>query len=229
MPFVYYDSTIIILLPAIIFALWAQFRVQSTFNKYSKVENSRGLTGHEIARQILDENGLFDVKIEHINGNMTDHYDPKSRVVRLSDTVYSSTSVAALGVAAHEVGHAIQHAQNYLPIKIRSALVPITNVGSTAGIWIVLLGLLFSAPILQVVGVVLFASVTVFQLVTLPVEFNASSRALATLEKYNILYDDELRGSKKVLNAAAMTYVAALVSAIASLLRVLALINRRRD
>ncbi len=228
----YYDPTMILMIPALIFALWAQFKVKSTFDKYSKVQNSRGLTASQVARQILDDNGLFNVQIERISGHLTDHFDPRTNVVRLSDSVYGSTSVASIGVAAHEVGHAIQHAIDYKPIKLRSALVPITNIGSTLGIWIVLLGLLFSNTI-AIIGVVLFATVALFQLVTLPVEFNASSRALNTLQSHYILYDDELVGAKRVLKAAAMTYVAALVSSLATLLRLIISImianNRRRD
>ena len=228
----YYDPTMILMIPALIFALWAQFKVKSTFDRYSKVQNSRGLTASQIARQILDDNGLFNVQIERISGHLTDHFDPRTNVVRLSDSVYGSTSVASIGVAAHEVGHAIQHAIDYKPIKLRSALVPITNIGSTLGIWIVLLGLLFSNTI-AIIGVVLFATVALFQLVTLPVEFNASSRALNTLQSHYILYDDELVGAKRVLKAAAMTYVAALVSSLATLLRLIISImianNRRRD
>ncbi len=228
----YYDPTMILMIPALIFALWAQFKVKSTFDRYSKVQNNRGLTASQVARQILDDNGLFNVQIERISGHLTDHFDPKTNVVRLSDSVYDSASVASIGVAAHEVGHAIQHATDYKPIKLRSALVPITNIGSTLGIWIVLLGLLFSNTI-AIIGVILFATVALFQLVTLPVEFNASSRALNTLQSHNILYDDELVGAKRVLKAAAMTYVAALVSSLATLLRIILSImianNRRRD
>ena len=228
----YYDPTMILMIPALVFALWAQFKVKSTFERFSKVQNSRGLTASEVARRILDDNGLFNVQIERINGHLTDHFNPRTNIVRLSDSVYGSTSVASIGVAAHEVGHAIQHATDYKPIKVRSALVPVTNIGSTLGIWLVILGLLFSNT-LAIVGVVLFATVALFQLVTLPVEFNASSRALKTLQSHNILYDDELVGAKKVLNAAAMTYVAALVSSLATLLRLILNImianNRRRD
>ncbi len=228
----YFDPTYVIMIPALIFALWAQFKVKSTFDRFSKVTNSRGVTASEVARQILDENGLNNVIIERVNGHLSDHFDPKSNVVRLSDSVYGSSSVASIGVAAHEVGHAIQHATGYTPIKIRSSLVPITNIGSTAGIWLVMLGILFS-PEIAIIGVVLFSFVTLFQLVTLPVEFNASSRALKTLEERNILYNDELVGARKVLNAAAMTYVAALASSLATLFRLVLLVasanNRRRD
>lgn len=227
----YFDPTMIIMIPALIFALWAQFKVKSTFERFSRVSNSRGLTASQVARQILDDNGLYNVKIERISGHLSDHFDPRTNVVRLSDSVYGSSSVASIGVAAHEVGHAIQYATNYKPIKVRSSLVPVTNIGSTLGIWLVIIGMFISTT-LAVVGVVLFATVVLFQLVTLPVEFNASSRALATLESQNILYGDELVGAKKVLSAAAMTYVAALVSSLATLLRLvinIMLSSRRRD
>jgi len=229
--FYYYDPTMVLMIPALLFALWAQYRVKSTFAKYSKINNARGNTAAEVARQILNDNGLYNVNIERINGKLTDHYDPRSNTVRLSETVHSSTSVGAIGIAAHEVGHAIQHATDYTPIKIRTALVPITNIGSTLGIWIVFIGLLVS-PQIAIIGVILFSTVALFQLVTLPVEFNASSRALKTLESHNILYDDELVGAKRVLNAAAMTYVAALVSSLLTLLRLvlrIGMANRRGD
>lgn len=220
------------MIPALIFALWAQMRVKSTFDRYQKVPNARGYTAAEVARRILDDNGLYNVAVEHVKGHLSDHFDPRTNVVRLSDSVYSGKSVASIGVAAHEVGHAIQHATGYKPIKIRSALVPVTNIGSTLGIWLVVIGMFFSTE-LAIVGVILFASVTLFQLVTLPVEFNASSRALKTLEADSILYDDELVGARKVLRAAAMTYVAALVSSLITLLRLILQIvianNRRRD
>lgn len=225
----YFDPTIIIIIPAIIFALWAQFKVKSTFEKYSKLDNSKGLTGYEVARQILDENGLNDVRIERISGNLTDHYDPSTNTVRLSDIVYGSCSVSAIGVSAHEVGHAIQHATGYIPVEIRSTLVPLTNFGSNIGIWIIMIGILFANDVMSFVGIILFATATIFQLVTLPVEFNASRRAINTLENYHILEGDELAGSKKVLNAAAMTYVAALISSLATLLRLVLRVLISRD
>ncbi len=220
----YFDPTMIIMIPPLIFALWAQFKVKSTFKKYSKVYNSRGITANEVARQILDENGLRHVGIERIAGELTDHFDPRTNVVRLSESVYSSTSVASVGIAAHEVGHAIQHATGYVPNKIRSALVPVTNIGSTLGIWIAVIGLLFSQT-LALVGIILFSTVALFQFVTLPVEFNASIRAVKTLKQYNILYDEEVVGAKKVLTAAALTYVAALASSLATLLRLILRFN----
>lgn len=233
MPYLFYDPTFILMIPVLLFTLWAQQRVKSTYKKYSTVDNSRGYTGHDVARQILDENGLNYVQIERIQGNLTDHYDPKANVVRLSDGVYGSQSVAAIGVAAHEVGHAIQHATGYAPVKIRTALVPVTNFGSNIGIWIVFIGIILSMTSLAYFGIILFASATLFQLVTLPVEFNASSRALKTLDSFNILDEDELRGSRKVLNAAALTYVAALAASIITLLRLILRVmlssNRRDD
>lgn len=227
----YFDPTYVIMIPALLFALWAQYKVQSTFKKYLKVNNSRGYTAAQVARQILDNNELNNVTIERIAGNLTDHFDPKSNVVRLSDSVYDSTSVGSIGVAAHEVGHAIQHATNYAPIRIRSALVPVTNIGSSLGIWIAFFGL-FISPKVALFGVILYSALALFQIVTLPVEFNASSRALKSLESHYILDGDELYGAKKVLSAAAMTYVAALASTLATILRLLiriALVSGRRD
>ena len=224
----FWDPTYIVILPAIIFALYAQMKVQSTFAQYQKIYNKRGYTGASIARKILDENGLHSVRIERINGHLTDHFDPSSNVVRLSDSVYDSQSVASIGVAAHEVGHAIQHATSYGPIKIRSAIIPMTKIGSTLAFPLVLIGIIMSTQWLISFGIFLFTAVVLFQAVTLPVEFNASSRALKTLENYNILNDEELRGSKKVLSAAAMTYVAALVSSLLSLFRLLLIANRNR-
>lgn len=225
----YFDSTYLIVLPAIIFALIAQLMVKSTFSKYSNESNQHGYTAKEVARKILDENGLYNVSIEYISGNLTDHYDPSANVIRLSDSVYNSTSVAAIGVAAHEVGHAIQHAQGYSPIKIRQAIIPITQIGSRLAVPLVLLGMLISAfQWLIPVGIFLYAGVVLFQAVTLPVEFNASGRALKTLDENVILYKDEVRMAKKVLTAAAMTYVAAMFSSLMSLLRLILLSNRGR-
>ena len=225
----YFDSTYLIVLPAIIFALIAQVMVKSTFSKYSNESNQHGYTAKEVARKILDENGLYNVSIEYISGNLTDHYDPSANVIRLSDSVYNSTSVAAIGVAAHEVGHAIQHAQGYTPIKIRQAIIPITQIGSSLAVPLVLIGMLISAfQWLIPVGIFLYAGVVLFQAVTLPVEFNASGRALKTLDENVILYKDEVRMAKKVLTAAAMTYVAAMFSSLMSLLRLILLSNKGR-
>ena len=221
-------SYLIFILPALLLSLDAQAKVKGTYAKYGKMYNTKGLTGAMAARMILDQNGLQHVKIEHIAGNLTDHFDPRTNVVRLSDSVYGSGSVAAVGVAAHECGHAVQYAQSYTPMKIRGAIIPITNIGSTLSIPLFFLGLLFSIPSLVLVGIGLFALVAVFQLVTLPVEFNASSRALKTLEASNYLSLEELGGAKRVLSAAAMTYVAALIMSIAQLLRLI-FIARRND
>lgn len=225
----YFDSTYLVVIPAIIFALIAQLMVKSSFNKYSKVKNEYGYTARDVARRILDDNGLHNVSIEHISGNLTDHFDPSSNVIRLSDTVYSSTSVAAIGVAAHEVGHAIQHAQGYSPIKIRQAIIPVTRIGSNLAVPLVIVGMIFSAlEWLIPVGIFLYTGVVFFQAVTLPVEFNASNRALKTLESNNILQPGEIKMSRKVLTAAAMTYVAAMFSSLMSLLRLILIANRGR-
>ena len=231
------DATILILIPAMIFAIWAQFNVKSTFNKYSKVQNMRGLTGAAAARRILDAHGLQHITVEHIGGDLTDHYDPRANVIRLSDSVYGSTSAAAIGVAAHEAGHAIQHSVGYVPIKIRAAIIPMTRIGSMLSMPIFLIGLLLGGTayisgavgdMLMLTGIVLFSFSTLFQLVTLPTEFNASSRALAVLRDGGILYDEEIDAASKVLRAAALTYVAALASSLASLLRLILLFSGRR-
>ncbi len=225
-----FDSTYLMLaIPAFIFAIWAQFSVNSTFKKFSKVSTSRGMTGADAARAILDGHGLHNVRVEHIQGNLSDHYDPRDNVIRLSDSVYGVSSVAAVGVAAHEAGHAIQHADNYAPIRIREAIIPITQVGSTLSMPLVFLGIILPAfEVFINVGIILFAFVTLFQLVTLPVELNASSRAVKILTAGNYVDDQERQGVKKVLTAAAMTYVAALATSLVSLLR-LVLLARRND
>ena len=230
MPYFYYDWTFILLIPAIIFVTWAQINVSSTYKKYSKIKTSRAITGHDAARAILDANGLSYVRIEPIKGELTDHFDPRDNVIRLSEVVYSNASAAAVGVAAHEAGHAVQHAEGYLPMKIRAAIIPATNFGSQAAIPLVLLGVILSVPALAFLGVILFSLSTVFQLVTLPVEFNASSRALAALEGSGRLEDEELGAAKKVLRAAALTYVGALAMSLLNLLRVILIAGRsRRD
>ena len=231
----YFDWTYLFLvLPAMIFAMIASAGVNSTFAKYSKQYSSRGVTGAQAARLVLDKNGLQNIPIEQISGKLTDHYDPTANVIRLSSEVYNGTSTASIGVACHEVGHAIQHATGYTPIKVRSAIVPITNIGSKLAVPLIIIGILCSALSeffiwLAYIGIIGFALTAVFQLVTLPTEFNASSRALATIRENNILTPEELKGSKKVLNAAAMTYVAALAVAVAQLLRLILLVNRRRN
>lgn len=224
----YWDSTIIILIPAIIFSIVAQIMVKSAFSKYSKVRNSRGLTGADAAREILDRNGLSNVRIEHISGSLTDHYDPKANVIRLSDDVYGSATVAAVGVAAHEAGHAVQYAEGYYPIKIRNAIIPVTRFGSSLSTPLVILGLALSWDFLITAGILLFCAVVLFQAITLPVEFNASGRALKTLRSSHFLEDDEMKGARSVLTAAAMTYVAAMLSALLSLVRLLVISGRRR-
>ena len=221
---------LILVIPAMIFSMWAQAKVNSTFKKYSQQRTYSGMTGYEAARRILAANGLYNVQVERVAGNLTDHYDPKTNVIRLSDSVFGSNSVAAVGVAAHEAGHAVQYAQNYAPIKLRSAIIPVTNIGSQLSIPLVLIGAFMGMDPLINIGLLLFATVAVFQLVTLPVEFNASRRAVNALEMSGSIGDEELYGVKKVLGAAAMTYVAALAVAVANLLRlILRFGGRRRD
>lgn len=207
----------------------ASWNVSATFKRYQKIGNRRGITAAQVARQILDDNGLQFVAVERVSGSLTDHYDPRANVVRLSDSVYDSASVAAIGVAAHECGHAVQHATEYTPIKIRQAIIPVTQFGSYAWYFVLILGLILSLRPLVYAGILLFSLIVLFQFVTLPVEFNASSRALKTLDAYHILEQDELSSARKVLTAAAMTYVASLVSSILQLIRLLGLVNRRRD
>ena len=218
----------LLVLPAFLLAPWAQFRVQSTYAKYSRVRSVRGRTAAEVARQILDDHGLGYVQVDRIGGKLTDNYDPRTNIVHLSQEVYDSSSIAAIGVAAHECGHAVQHAEEYGPLKLRSAIIPITNIGSSLSIPLFFIGLLFNFSILMNIGILLFGLVALFQLITLPVEFNASRRALSTIGERGLLTDDETRGAKKVLSAAALTYVAALASSLAQLLR-LVLISRRRN
>lgn len=222
------DPTYILVIIAFFLTCIASFGVNATFNKYKNVYNSRGLTGAQAARAILDRNGLNHIRIERISGNLTDHFDPSANVIRLSDSTYDSASVAAVGVAAHESGHAIQHAVGYAPIKLRNSIVPIVNIGSSVSMPLFVLGLILSMPVLTNIGVMLFSGVLFFQVVTLPVEFNASRRALEILKTTNMLYDDELKKAGKVLGAAAMTYVAAVASTALQLLR-LVLIARRND
>lgn len=222
-----FDWTILLVIPGFLISLWAQIKVSSTFKKYSKVRTARGYTGYDAARKILDANGLQHVAIERVRGDLTDHYDPKSNVIRLSDSVYSSASPAAIGVAAHEAGHAIQYATNYGPIKFRMGLVSITNFSSMLAIPLFFIGLIFAFEPLMVAGIVLYAAIAFFQLVTLPVEFNASSRALKVLSGSGMLSSDELDASKKVLSAAALTYVAALLTSLLTLLRLIILAGGR--
>ena len=221
---------IILILPALLFGLWAQSQVNSSFNKYSRVGTMRGMTGAQAAEYILNQNGIYDVEVRHIKGNLTDNFNPKNKTINLSDSVYNSTSIAAVGVAAHEAGHAVQHALNYKPIRIREMIIPVTQIGSWLYLPIILVGFIFSSQYLVNLGILLFSTLAIFQLVTLPVEFNASSRAIDTLEGSGILYGEEITGAKKVLRAAALTYVAALVSSLAQLLRLVLIFGgRRRD
>jgi len=224
----YFDSTYLLyMIPALLFTLIAQGMVKSRFAKYSAVMSRRGCTGAEAARRILDANRLSGVQVTTVEGSLTDHYDPRAKVIRLSRDVYSNSSVASIGVAAHEAGHAIQHQEGYFPLSIRNAVIPVCQLGSQLAMPLFLLGLLFSFTVLMKLGIVCFAAAVVFQIITLPVEFNASRRALAILEREGILYDDELNGARKVLTAAAMTYVAAMAAALAQLLRLIALSQRR--
>ena len=232
MPFFYYFDPYywMILVPAMLIALVAQIQVSSTFNRYSKVRSARGMTGAQAAEAVLRANGVSGVAIERVGGRLTDHYDPRSNTIRLSQGVYDSESVAALGVAAHEAGHAVQYARQYGPIRVRNAVIPLCNIGSQLSILLIVLGLFLYYPPLFGVGVILFAVAVFGQIITLPVEFNASRRAIATLENTRMLDDRELAGAKKVLRAAAMTYVAALLVSLAQLLRfLLAFGGRRRD
>lgn len=224
----YFDPTYILVLIGAVLCMWASFRVNSTFKKYNRVRSRSGMTGAQAAAELLQRNGIYDVQIEHVSGNLTDHYDPRAKVLRLSDATYSATSVAAIGVAAHECGHAIQHNEEYLPLKIRSAIVPFANFGCKFGVPIILLGLFFGQFFIQL-GIWVFALSVLFQIVTLPVEFNASNRAVAMLENYGILDGEENGQCKKVLRAAALTYVAAAASSILQLLRLVLLFGNRRD
>ncbi|MBR4410516.1 MAG: zinc metallopeptidase [Firmicutes bacterium] len=227
----YYDWSYMLLLPAIIFTMYAQFKVQGNFKKYSNVRAMRGLTGAQAARRMLDAAGLNDVAIEPIRGSLTDHYDPRAQVLRLSQTVYGVNSVAAVSVACHEAGHAIQHAEEYTPLLMRNNIVPLVNFASQLSWPLIVFGIILGASsgigdMLFMIGVIAFLAVILFHAITLPVEFNASSRAMSHMESLGIIMDDEKRGARKVLSAAAMTYVASLAMAIMNLIRILALRNR---
>ena len=228
----FYDATYILVIIGAVISMIASANVNRTFKKYSKVGNNRGLTAEMVAQMILDSAGITDVRIERIRGSLTDHYDPANKVLRLSDSVYGSTSVAAIGVAAHECGHAVQHFVGYGPLKLRSVSVPVANIGSKLSWPLIFLGLILGSVNLAEVGGLLFLFVVIFQLITLPVEFNASNRAINILEYHNVLYGNELSCARKVLSAAALTYVAALFSSILQLLRLILIVqggNRRRD
>lgn len=228
----YYDPTYILVLIAAVLSIVASVRVNSTFQKYARVRSRSGMTGAQAAERLLRDNGIYDVRIEHVNGMLSDHYDPRSKVVRLSDATYNSSSVAAIGVAAHECGHVLQHHEAYAPLRLRTFLVPAANLGSRAGIPLILLGILLGYNNLLIqIGIWVFALAVLFQVVTLPVEFNASGRALRLLQSQGILTEEETGQSRKVLSAAALTYVAAAASAILQLLRFIMLAGggRRRD
>ena len=237
MPYFYFDWTYMVLvLPCIILSLWASSNVKSTFNRYSKQYSSRRITGADAANRVLSANGVTGVRIERVSGNLTDHFDPKTNVIRLSDSVYDSTSTAAIGVACHEAGHAVQYACSYAPIRLRAAVIPVTNFGSRIAMPLILLGVLLSAFMeasytLVYLGIACFGLSLVFQLITLPVEFNASRRAMQAIEQVNILTDEEQKGARKTLTAAALTYVAATAVALSQLLRLLVIFGgrRRRD
>lgn len=221
-----------LVLPCMIFALIASAKVKTTFNKYAKQFSRRNLTGQEAARQVLAAHGIYNVRIEQVAGKLTDHYDPKANVIRLSPEVYGSTSTAAIGVACHEAGHAVQYAQEYGPIKLRSAIIPVTNIGSKLAMPLILLGIILNflgevSYAFIYIGIICFALSLVFQLITLPVEFNASRRAIKTIENSQMLCEDEIKGAKKTLSAAAMTYVAATAVALAQVLRLIMIFGRR--
>ena len=228
----YFDPTYMLVILGVIICMMASAKMNSTFNKYSRVRNHSGMTGREAAEEILRRAGIYDVRVEHISGNLTDHYDPRSKVLRLSDATYNSTSVAAMGVAAHECGHAVQHETGYVPLKIRGALVPIANFGSTIAWPLIIIGLFFnsrSSALFLNLGILAFSLAVLFQIVTLPVEFNASRRAVKALETGGMLYGEEIKQTKAVLGAAAMTYVASAASMILQLLRLILIGGRRRN
>ncbi len=228
----FFDSTYILVLIGVVICMLASSKMNSTFRRYSQVRNHSGMTGREAAERILSSAGIRDVRVEHVSGNLTDHYDPRNKVLRLSDATYNSTSVAAMGVAAHECGHAIQHATGYAPLSIRGALVPVANFGSSIAWPLIVIGLIMNSNmsvLLLNFGILAFSFAVLFQIVTLPVEFNASGRALKILGNSGMLYEDEVRDTRKVLTAAALTYVAGAASAILQLLRIILLANNRRD
>lgn len=227
----YFDPTYMLVLIGVVICLAASAKMRSTFSRYSRIRNHSGMTGREAAEQVLHRAGIYDVRVEHVSGNLTDHYDPRSKVLRLSDATYGSASVAAVGVAAHECGHAIQHATGYAPLAFRSALVPVASFGSTIAWPLILIGLLFnsqSSVLFLNLGILAFSLAVLFQIVTLPVEFNASSRAIRMLSGNGMLYEDEVQATRKVLTAAALTYVAGAASAILQLLRIILISNSRR-
>ncbi|MCL2192347.1 MAG: zinc metallopeptidase [Treponema sp.] len=227
-PFLFDQYYLLLVVPTLILSMWAQFKVKSTFAKYSKVTSRKKITGQDSAALLLKVNNIRDVRIESVAGALTDHYDPSSKKVRLSQPVFSENSIAAIGVAAHEAGHAIQHANKYGPLVLRSTLVPVANVGSRFGPIIAIAGLFLGHPMLLDIGILLFAGAVLFYLITLPVEFDASARAIAILRENNVLTQEELSGVRKVLTAAAMTYVASALTAVMSLVRLILLSRNRR-
>jgi Zn-dependent membrane protease YugP len=224
----YFDWTYILVIVGALLSLLASWNVKSSYNRYARIANMRGLTGAEAARRILEANNVMNVQVQHVRGELTDHYDPRTQTVNLSDSVYNSTSVAALGVAAHECGHVMQHETGYVPLQIRTALVPAANIGSRFGIYIVILGLILAFEPLTTIGIWVFSLAVLFQIVTLPVEFDASRRALSMLEGYGMMGQEEVGGARKVLTAAALTYVAAAAASVMSLVRLLILRDNRR-
>ena len=228
----YFDPTYVLVILGVIICLAASAKMRSTFNKYSRVRSRTGMTGREAAEYVLRSAGIYDVRVEHVGGNLTDHYDPRTKTLRLSDATYNSQSVAAIGVAAHECGHAVQHATGYAPLRFRGALVPVANLGSTIAWPLIIIGLLFtgqSSMLFLNLGILAFSLAVLVQIVTLPVEFDASNRAVRVLGSTGLLYEDELRDTRKVLTAAALTYVAGAAASILQLLRIILLANSRRD
>lgn len=225
----FWDISMIILIPGLLLAMYAQAKVSSTYNRYKKVTSHSGYTGAQFARKMLNDNGLYDVTITQINGRMSDHYDPRANQVRLSAEVYNGTSIASLGIAAHEVGHAVQHATNYFPLTVRNLVVPVTNFSSSIYMLLIFLGIIMNSFSMIQFGIMLFAVIVIFQVITLPVEFNASRRAIATLGGDGVLDAEELSGAKRVLGAAAMTYVAAMVTAVLQLLQLLMVFGGHND
>ena len=223
-----FDPTMIILIPAILFTIYAQFKVTSTTSRYLKVRSQRGFTGEQVARQILDTNGLYNVRIEMVRGHLSDHYDPRGKVVRLSQDIYYGNSITSVSVAAHECGHAIQHAKGYVPLSLRSSLVPVVNFASNMSWFLIALGFIMRGPFLEI-GILLFSASVLFQIITLPVEFNASNRAIVQLSNIGVLEGKELRQGRRVLTAAALTYVAAALTSVLQLLRLVAIANRDND
>lgn len=225
----YYDPTFLLLIPALLFSMWAQFKIRSTFSKYSEIGARKGITADQVSRALLDRFGLQSVRVERVAGDLTDHYDPTKKVLRLSDSTSGSTSIAAIGVAAHEVGHAIQDKENYAFLRMRNTIVPVVNIGSMLSMPLFFIGLIMGSLNLLNLGILLFCGVLVFHLVTLPVEFDASAKALRVLSDTGLLTSDEIGGARSVLSAAALTYVAALIMTVLQLVRLLALRNMRRN